>query len=176
MAPGQQIAGPGQFAHRRPSQDSHGSGARAVASAPTLNSSTLPAPSWSLAALRPSGTAILRADSGTRHVGPSLRSGAGGATQQYSSARSSPLATRRRARRRASDLCAPEYSARHLPSSCSLHSPNHTNPAPFKLVVVLLLGERVVGRKNHSPRVDIKELASRARPTPFVALASFKGR
>ena len=123
LAPGQQIAGPGQFAHRRPSQDSRGSGARAVASSPTLNSSPLPAPSWSPAAIRPSGTAIRRADSGTRLVGPSLRSGAGGATQQSGSARSSPLATRQRAQRRASDLSCPRTAF-----SCAL-APGLQQPA-----------------------------------------------
>jgi len=54
-------------------------------------------------------------------------------------------------------------------------APNRTTPAPFQLVV-LLLGERMVGRPYHSPRVDIEELASRARQTPFVALAQFEGR
>ena len=53
-------------------------------------------------------------------------------------------------------------------------SPNRTNPAPFKLV--LLLGERMVGLPYHGPRVDIEEHASRARPTPFVEIAPFKGR
>ena len=46
---------------------------------------------------------------------------------------------------------------------------------PLKLVV-LLLGERMVGGPYHSPRVDVEELAPRARPTLFVALASLKCR
>ena len=39
-------------------------------------------------------------------------------------------------------------------------SPNSTNPAPFKLVV-LLLWERMVGLPYHSPRVEIEELDGR---------------
>ena len=49
-------------------------------------------------------------------------------------------------------------------ASAHFIAPKSTNPAPFKLVV-LLLGERLVGLPNHSPRVNVEELASVDRPT-----------
>ena len=52
----------------------------------------------------------------------------------------------------------------------------HRLVAYIDQLVFLFLGGWMVGRPCHSPRVNVEELASRARPTPFVALAPFKGQ
>ena len=76
--------------------------------------------------------------------------------------------------------CALEYSAPHWPAAAHFIAPNCTNkPSTLQLgfkLVVLLLAERMVRLPYHSPQGYVEELASSARPTPFVALAPFKGR